>query len=232
VHTDFSSFGVEPSAQLLWTSGRHQTWWASVTRALRTPSDVEETLPGGGLVSASPLIIARVVNNGKFVPETLLGYETGYRSLLGSKLSLDLAAFHNRYNNLLSVENGSPYVETSPLPQRYVVPLFFANGIYGSTSGYEIAPDWRPVSRWRLNGSYSYLHMNLSLKSSSRDVSTLNSTQGSSSHHQVTIQSFFSLPGSLEFTQTYRYISDLPAQRVRSYQIRRRPSRLAPYPSL
>src|SRR5260370_41192562 len=60
--------------------------------------------------------------------------------------------------------------------------------------------------------------MNLSLKSSSRVVSTLNSTQGSSPHHQVTIQSFFSLPGSLEFTQTYRYISDLPAQRVRSYQ--------------
>ena len=69
VHTDFSRFGVEPSAQLLWTSGGHQTWWTSVTRALRTPSDVEETLTASGLVSPSPLTILRIDPNEKFLPE-------------------------------------------------------------------------------------------------------------------------------------------------------------------
>jgi iron complex outermembrane receptor protein len=217
VHTDFSGFGLEPSAQLLWTSGGHQTWWASVTRALRTPSDIEETLTTTGLVSASPLIILRLTNNGKFVPETLVGYETGYRSLLFSKLSVDIAAFHNRYNNLLSTEIGAPFLEASPAPQHYVLPLFFGNGLYGSTSGYEIAPDWRPAANWRLNGSYSYLHMDLNVKPGSADTSSVNSTQGSSPHHQVTIQSSLNLPGSLEFSQTYRYVSALPAQLVPSY---------------
>jgi iron complex outermembrane receptor protein len=217
VRTDFSGFGAEPSARLLWTSGRRQTWWASVTRALRTPSDIEETLTASGLVSASPLTIVRITNNGTFVPETLLGYETGYRRLLGLKLYVDITAFHNRYDNLLSVESGSPFLEKSPPPQRLVVPLFFGNGLAGSTSGFEIAPDWRPVTRWRLNGSYSYLHMNLNAKPGSVDISTVNSTQGSSPHHQVALQSSLDLPGSLEFSQTYRYVSDLPTQLVASY---------------
>jgi len=217
VRTDFSGFGAEPSVQLLWTSGGHQTWWVSVTRALRTPSDIEETFAASGLVSASPLTILRFTNNGKFVPERLLGYETGYRSLLCSRLSVDIAAFRNRYNNLLSVESGAPFLEASPPPQHSVIPLFLGNGLYGSTSGFEIAPDWRPVARWRLNGSYSYLHMNLKVKLGSRDVSTVKSTQGSSPHHQVTVQSSLDLPGNLEFSQTYHYVSALPAQLVESY---------------
>jgi iron complex outermembrane receptor protein len=216
VRTDFSGFGAEPSARLLQTLGR-QTWWASVTRALRTPSDVEETLTVNGLVSANPLTIVRLANNGKFVPETLLGYEAGYRRLLGSKLYVDITAFHNRYDNLLSVESGSPFLETSPSPQHFVAPFVFGNGLYGSTTGFEIAPDWKPVGGWRLNGSYSYLYINLNTQPGSRDVSTVNSTQGSSPHHQVTLQSSLDLPGRLEFSQTYRYVSTLPKQLVASY---------------
>jgi iron complex outermembrane receptor protein len=146
-----------------------------------------------------------------------LGYETGYRSLLFSKLSVDIAAFYNRYNNLLSAERGSPFLETSVTPQYTIIPLFLGNGLYGSTSGFEIAPDWRPATAWRLNGSYSYLHMNLKVNRGSTDTSTVKSTEGSSPHHQVVLQSSIVLPRSLEFSQTYRYVSALPAQLVPSY---------------
>jgi len=209
VRTDFSGFGAQPTARLLWTSGQ-QTLWASVTRALRTPSDLEETYSSDGFGSATPLVIIRNMNDGKFVPETVLGYETGYRRLLGSKLAVDIAAFHNRYDNLASKELGAPFVEASPLPSRFIAPLIVTNGIYGSTSGFEIAPDWRPVTMWRLNGSYSYLHMDLDTKKGKDVVSTAKSTEESSPHHQVTFQSSLDLPGRLEFSQTYRYVSDLP----------------------
>jgi iron complex outermembrane receptor protein len=59
--------------------------------------------------------------------------------------------------------------------------------------------------------------MNLNAKPGSVDISTVNSTQGSSPHHQVALQSSLDLPGSLEFSQTYRYVSDLPTQLVASY---------------
>jgi len=217
VRTDFSGFDAEPSARLLWTPGPHQTWWTSVTRALRTPSDVEETFTGTGLVSANPLTIVRLTPNRKFAPETLLGYEAGHRSLLSSKLYLDITAFHNRYGNLLSTESGPPALETSPAPPRYVIPISLGNGLYGSTSGFEVAPDWRPTTRWRLDGSYAYLYMDLKTRPGSLDVFTAKSTQGSSPHHQVVLRSSLDLPGSLEFSQTYRYVSDLPVQLVAGY---------------
>lgn len=217
VRTDFSGFGIQPTARLLWTSGA-QTLWASVTRALRTPSDLEETYAAEGFGSANPLVILRYRNNGKFVPEALLGYESGYRRLIGSKLAVDVAAFHNRYDNLVSTELGAPYVETSPQPTHYVAPVFYGNGVYGSTSGFEIDADWKPVTRWRLNGSYSYLHMDLDTKKESKDaLSTAKTTVESSPHHQVTFQSSLDLPAKFEFSQTYRYVSDLPKQLVPSY---------------
>src|SRR5207244_372920 len=103
-------------------------------------------------------------------------------------------------------------------PTHFVVPFIPGNGIYGSTSGLEIAMDWKPVTRCRLNGSYSYLHMDLNTKKDSKDVvSTAASTVGSSPHHQVTFHSSLDLPGRLEFSQSYRYVSDLPKQLVPSY---------------
>src|SRR5439155_1268480 len=94
--------------------------------------------------------------------------------------------------------------------------------LYGSTSGFEIGPDWRPATWWRLDGSYAYLHMDLKTRPGSVDVSTAKSARGSSPHHQVVFQSSLDLPGSLEFSQTYRYVSDLPAQapKITEYQVK------------
>ncbi len=217
VRTDFSAFDAEPSVRLLWTPSSHQTWWTSVTHAIRTPSDVEETLTASGLVSANPLTILRIEPNRKFVPETMLGYELGFRRLLASKLYVDITAFHNLYKNLESIESALPLLETAPPPPHFVIPLSLGNGLYGSTTGFEIAPDWRPATWWRLDGSYAYLHMDLKTKPGSLDVSTAQSSGGSSPHHQVVVQSSLELPRSLEFSQTYRYVSDLPAQLVASY---------------
>jgi iron complex outermembrane receptor protein len=147
----------------------------------------------------------------------LLGYEVGYRSLVKPKLNLDIAAFYNNYDNLLSSEPGTPFSETSPVPTHVVVPFFFRNGLLGNTAGFEIAPDWTPTSRWRLRGSYSYLYIELTTKTGSQGPSTVTSTEGSSPHHQVMIQSSLDLPKRLEFDQTLRYVSNLPAQQVRAY---------------
>jgi len=42
-------------------------------------------------------------------------------------------------------------------------------------------------------------------------------TEGSSPQHQVVLQSFLELTKKLEFGQTYRYVSALPGQVIRSY---------------
>jgi len=217
LHNNYSGFEVQPTARLLWTPTPRQTVWAAVTRAVRTPSRVEEDLQLTGLFISNPLTFFRITGDRKFSSEQLIGYEAGYRSLVKPKFYLDLAAFYNNYDQLLSVEPGVPFAETSPPPPHVVVPVLFRNGLLGDTTGFEIAPNWTPTHWWRLRGSYSYLHIDLSNKTGSLDSSTINSTQGSSPHHQVVVQSSLDLPKKLGFDQTFRYVSALPAQLVPAY---------------
>ena len=218
LHNSYSGFEVEPGARILWTPNQRQTVWAAVTRAVRTPSRVEEDLQLTGMLAPNPLTFYRIIGDREFSSENLVGYEIGYRSLVKPKLYVDIAAFFNNYDHLLSVEPGAPFTENAPAPPHTVVPLFFRNGNLGKTSGFEIAPDWTPISFWRLKGSYSYLYMDLKKSAGSLDTTTASSTQGSSPHHQVVIESSFDLPKRLEFDQTFRYVSALPAQRVGAYE--------------
>jgi len=217
LHNSYSGFEVQPTVRLLWTPSSRQTVWGAVTRAVRTPSRIEEDLQLTGLLSPSPLTFFRITGDRKFSSEHLIGYEAGYRTLVRSKFYLDIAAFHNNYDHLLSIEPGAPFSEISPPPPHAVVPFLFRNGLFGNTSGFEIAPDWTPTSWWRLRGSYSYLHMDLNKEAASQDASAANSTQGSSPHHQVMIRSSLNLPKKLDFDQTFRYVSALPTQLVEAY---------------
>ena len=217
LHNNYSGFDVQPTVRLLWTPTVRQSLWAAVSRAVRTPSALEENLQISGLISANPLIFARAVGDGHFSPERMLGYEAGYRTLVAPKLYLDLASFYNHYSDLESIEPAAPFLESSPPPTHLVVPLYLRNGILGNTSGIEIGPEWRPTRWWRLEGSYSYLHMSLRKAASSLDTSTAKSTDGASPRHEVVIQSLVDLPRGFEVDQTYRSVSALPAQKVSSY---------------
>jgi len=217
LHNNYSGFEVQPTARLLWTPRPRQTIWAAVTRAVRTPSRVEEDLQLTALLAPTPLTFFRIVGDRKFSSEQLIGYEVGYRSLVSPNFYLDVAVFYNNYDDLLSIEPGAPFSETSPPPAHTVVPLLFRNALFGNTTGVEIAPDWTPKHWWRLRGSYSFLHIDLSKQAGSQDFSTVSSTQGASPHHEVAIQSSLNLPKKLEFDQSFRYVTALPAQLVRAY---------------
>jgi iron complex outermembrane recepter protein len=217
LHNNYSGFELEPTARLLWTPSSRQTVWGAVTRAVRTPSRIEEDLQLTGFAAPTPLTFFRVIGDRKFSSESLIGYEAGYRSLVGPKFHVDIAAFYNNYDHLLSIEPGAPFSESSPPPPHTVIPFFFRNGLLGHTAGFEIAPDWTPTRTWRLRGSYSYLHIDLDKRASSLDTSSANSTEGSSPHHQIAIESSLDLPKKLEFDQTFRYVSSLPAQLVGAY---------------
>jgi len=217
LHSSFAGFDIEPTARLLWTPSTRQTVWTAVTRAVRTPSDIEDTLQSTSLRTTNPLAFNRVMGDGQFTTETMLGYEAGYRHLVNPRFSIDVAAFYNNYDNLLSIEPGDPFTENSSTLSYLVYPFSNRNGVQGTTQGIEIIPNLKPATWWRLEGSYAYLNVNLKTSPRSQDVSTVNSIQGSNPRHQVVIQSYFDLPRKVEFSQVYRYISALPWQQVQSY---------------
>lgn len=220
-HNNFSGFDYEPSVRLLWTPDNHQTFWAAATRAVRTPSRLDQDLSLTGFVenTSSFPIFLEITGNPKFVPEQLLGYEGGYRSAITPRFYLDIATFFNNYNDLQSLGTTTIGFAQSPPPSyTYIlITVPWANGVEGNTDGAEINPDWKVTNWWQLKGSYSYLQMHLKDKPGSTDANTANTDAGSSPHHEVVIQSLFNLPKGLDFDPTYRYVSALSALLIRSY---------------
>jgi iron complex outermembrane receptor protein len=218
-HNNYTGFEVQPSGRLLWNRTPRESLWGSVTRAVRTPSRLDTDVELTDFATVTPLpIYLRVSGNPKFQSEELIAYETGYRRLITAHCYVDVALFYNDYNDLYSFQVGAPFLEASPAPVHAIIPLLTSNGIQGNTKGFEVSPDWKPVKGWELRASYSYLDMELENKATSNDPTSVAGYNGSSPRHQVVIQSFVNLPRKLEFDQTYRYVSDLAAQTVASYQ--------------
>ena len=218
-HNNYTGFEIQPSIRLLWNPTPRQALWASVTRAVRTPSRLDEDIQLADFAGATSLpIYFRASGSRQFQSEQLLAYEAGYRTLLTPNCYLDVAVFYNDYNDLYSFQVGAPFLEATPTPVHAILPLLTSNGIRGAGTGFEVAPDWKPVSWWELRASYSFLNMSLETKSGSNDPTSVAGDEGSTPRNQIVIQSFVRLPKKLEFDQTYRYVSALPAQMVRSYE--------------
>lgn len=214
-HNNRSGFEAQPSARALWTPAPRQTFWAAVTRAVRTPSRLDQDLQLTDLLLPSPPFYLRVAGSSTFRSEEMLGTGAGYRTLIVGNLYLDTALFYNNYDDLYGYGPATTIVETSPVPTHIVLQLPLANATKGDTAGFELAPDWKPFDWWELKGSYSYLHLHMRDKPGAAGVynSLITiSDNGSSPHHQIETQSLFDLPRKIEVDMTYRFVSALPAQ--------------------
>ena len=171
-HNDYTGYEIQPNIRLRWKPGPQQTAWAAVSRAVRTPSrgehdfrsefDVQRvTLPYPPYTSTTYL--GAFLGNKTFDSETLTAYELGYRLAPSNRLSIDLAAFYNEYDDLRTFEPRpeAAFAETDPLPPHIVVPYDVDNKMEGKTFGVELVTVWHPLSFWKLTTGYSWLYMHL-----------------------------------------------------------------------
>jgi iron complex outermembrane recepter protein len=219
--TNYTGVVAEPSGRLLYMPTATQTLWAAFTHALRTPADVERDFNLssflGNAADGTP-IFARFSANPNFRSEQLNGYELGYRGLAGPSFYVDIAGFYNHYGDLFSEDLiSSPYVEPTPPPIHILYPAQFGNGLVASTTGMEVAPEWRPTSWWRIRGSYSFLDMHVKKGTNSKDIGSAATVQGSSPEHQALIRNGFDLPKSVSTDIQVRYTGALPGIHVASY---------------
>ncbi|MCM8884957.1 MAG: TonB-dependent receptor [Candidatus Thiodiazotropha sp.] len=196
-HNEFTGFEVQPSARLVWLASERSTIWTSVSRAVRTPSYVEE----------DSRIVTRVVSpfvfysNGgdDFESEELLAYEVGYRFQPRVNISLDLAIFYNDYDKQRSFE-------TSPVPTNF----FFDNKLSASTYGLEWVMDWRPLEWWQLKGNYSYIQIDSDLlRGSTSPIDLENVSENSYPQHQVSLRSNMDLSHQVSLDLWLYYVDKL-----------------------
>lgn len=223
-HNDFTGFEVEPNIRFLASLSEKQSIWGAISRAVRTPAITEEGLrlndavvPPGVPPFNSPLpVIEAVYGSTQFKSEDLLAYEVGYRMQATKSFSADIAAFYNNYTNLRTAEPGAPFVEGNPVPTDVVVPFVAENKMSGGTYGIEPFFDWKPLSRWRLFGSYSYLQMNIHKNADSLDP-TPDLPNGENPKHQVYFQSSFDITRHIEQHFSVRHVDQLPSLHIPAY---------------
>ena len=218
-HNNFSGFEYQPSVRLLWSPTKHQSLWTAVTRAVRTPSRVDEEAQIFVVEQTTPEpLVAEIIGDPKLKAERLIAYEGGYRAQLRDRVYLDVGAFYSNYNDLQGYGPLEVSVSDTPPPLHILAVLPYANVIEGHTVGTEVSPDWNVVNWWRLRASYSYVHMDLGDKPGLSNVPNLYSSYvGSSPSHVASFQSIFNLPKRVTFNQTYRYVSQIPTFTVHPY---------------
>jgi len=216
-YTTFSNGNYQPSARIAWTPTSKQTAWAAVTRAVRTASEIEDGFNFSFLAQPATPLYLRLIGDGQFHPEQLIGYEVGYRNYVSKRGFIGLSLFHNRYTDLLSVESSPIVLEPSPLPAHFVLPLRLRNGVAANSTGGELSAifDIRPW--WRLRGSYSLVILDARHEPGSNDASTIGQLEGDTPRHSGVVQSTFQLPRNFDLTLAYRAVGAVPDQRVRAY---------------
>lgn len=199
----YTGLEYQPSARLLWTPDRRHSFWGAISRAVRTPSRLDRDFSATAAPSRG--VFPRVLGSHDVISETLIAYEIGYRAQATEQFSWDIAAFYNRYEHLVTVQPGMPFMEFVPPPPHMIFPLVFANGPVADTYGVELAVNWTISERWRLYSQYTFFEMSM-----------LNNP-GVDPRNQVYLSSSWNLGRDLEFDLIARYVDSLSGISVPSY---------------
>jgi iron complex outermembrane receptor protein len=212
-HNDFTGIEVQPSARLVFKPAENQTVWAAVSRAVRTPSEIEgrefgtiaigppEAGPDGGLYAPT------VVGDRDTKSEVLLAYELGYRVQPSPRVSVDVAAFYNDYSRLVGRQPGR-FMPGVPVGMLLMEPVNLLGGeAYGGEAFVTVAA----TDSWRFSASYSLLLMHVHGEpASGAEAIELNAPT-----HQIVLRSSYDFTRHLSLDTQLRYVDSL--QTVAAY---------------
>jgi iron complex outermembrane receptor protein len=218
-HDTFASWGVQPTARVMWDLPRRQHAWAAVSRALRTPAPIDlgirvnfaEIPNAHGL----PTEIGLMGNPG-YQTERVLSSEVGYRVDLGTTVTFDIAGFSNHYTGLQTNEPMLPYLELVPGPPHVLVATQYENLLDADTAGIELAGRWQPVRVWRLDGSYTGFRFTPHVDPVSRDLAAA-TADDTAPRQQWQIHSSVSLGPRAEIDAAFFRVGALQQLSVAAY---------------
>jgi iron complex outermembrane recepter protein len=201
-HNDFSGVEAQPSARVAWEISPPHTIWAALSRAVRVPTRLERDI-AVDVTDPAADPIGRLLGNDAFDSEQVLAYEIGHRWQAASPLFIDVAAFHNRYDGLASLEIEAPFID--PTDGRTVIPVRNRNLTDGTTQGVELLGTVSARPNWRVTTSYTYVDVRL--EASGQDQNRGKLLEGATPHHQFGVRSFLDLRGGFQLDGQLRSLA-------------------------
>ena len=205
---DITGVEAQPSARLLWQPDADHSFWAAVSRAVRTPARFERnsvlhvTAFEGGPDTTG---VVRISGNPDIKAEELLAWELGYRGRLDDNLSFDVATFLNQYDCLRMLSSGTPFIEMMP-DRLMVVPSSYDNQASADAYGVEASIIWQALPNWQLKTSYTWVKfdLDLSMMVPGASVSSIN---GDFPEHQFQLHSRYDLSDRWQFDSSLYHVA-------------------------
>ena len=223
-YNDFTNFEFQPSGRILWHPEQNHTLWASISRAVRTPSRADKegalfaaAIPPLSLSNPSPIplkVIFRGVNES--ASESLIAYEAGYRATVSNRITFDIAGFYNSYHDLMSGRVSDPEVDEN-YPAYMLLPIDIINTRETHTYGAEFAGTWKMNDKFEFKAAYSYLWSESRVDQYEESNGASDNFEVPGPKHQASLYSTFIPYDNLNVTNRVRYVDKMESQGISSY---------------
>lgn len=153
-HEDAIGSDLQPSARLLFVPSSRQSWWCSISRAVRTPSQAEQDVElVQAIIPGIPDQWITILGSRDIQPETIDALELGWRMRVLEDLECDVAVHLDRYHDLIVFEPGAPFLSGGDL----IVPLYPTNAPKADGFGVETHVDWAARDDTRVTLAWTLL---------------------------------------------------------------------------
>ncbi|MCW2339152.1 iron complex outermembrane receptor protein [Sphingobium sp. B2D3A] len=220
-YNTISGFALQPSVRLLAKPTPSMTIWAAASRAVRTPARFEEAvrvnlgIPAGTPMNPTPMpMVARIEGQADLAAENLDAFELGIRGSLSSSFTYDIAAYYNRYRNLIGYAARGQSMVFSPTPVL-LLDYQSANIGKGQTYGVEAAITFSPAPNLKVQANASMQHLSFETDS---PTSISHALAGLSPKFQAGMRVSYDVAPNLEVDAWLRHVSALPASDIPAYQ--------------
>jgi iron complex outermembrane receptor protein len=164
-----------------------------------------------GVASGVPVVL-RFVGNKDFQDERLVAYEAGYRASVSNRLTFDLAAYLNHYDNLQTTEPSGSFFEAAPAAPHEVETLTYGNLMHGESHGIEMSANWKVTDRWELSPGFALEGIHLHTDPQSQDQQTVSFVQGNTPTRMGQLRSHMDLWKKWSWDASAYYVDPLKNQ--------------------
>ncbi len=245
-NNEFTGDEIQPNARIIFTPDTQQSFWAAISKSVRTPSIVEGDSEVYGFQQPDPnqpTTFIAFTGNKDIESETLFSYEIGYRRIFSETLTIDTTVFLNHYKNLAATRqatcsdlgivdvtaqtgsltplcqlnaNGNPPFFNPNEP--FYVPVKIDNAMEGDGYGFEIAADWQVKDNWKLKLAYGFLQMDLHATDNNAVTTAIEPVfETLTAEHNMSLMSRHNLADNWELDLWLRYQDNVQGVGVRSF---------------
>jgi iron complex outermembrane receptor protein len=193
--SSYTGFAASPEARLAWQISPENFIWASVARAVRTPSRIDRDIQIGSVVLGGP----------NFDTEAVTAAELGYKGQFFTNVLMSATLFHNWYADLRTVE----FTDGG-------LPIVIANGAEGTNYGVEFFGSYDVQPWWRLSAGMTALWENFEVIPGHVDLTNLE-TPGNNPEVHGSLRSQFDLSNSFSLDVRLRGVSARPSPSVSGF---------------